>query len=135
MHINKNIIISILIILLLILGWVYGKNQWRFDPNSTDNTSYDAFDGTDLSGDIDDLGNKKRSESYKQLFVDACIEEWQWDANNWTWGDDVIDFVEYCNCVADRLETKYTIPQFLQQMDSDPDLNFMFDEVWECLWQ
>lgn len=128
MQINKNLIIWILVALLLILWWIYFKNNWSsvldIDNSLSDTISSDTI----LSWD-----DTKWSENYKTLFVDACIEEWQLDDETWTWDDSAIDFVKYCNCVADRLETKYTIPQFLEKMDEDPNLNFMFDEIWECL--
>lgn len=136
MYINKNLIIGILVVLLLILWWYYAKTKWLINiDKNMDTWSYvdTQLDDSDIFGSVDWSGNAKWSENYKQLFVDACIEEWQWDSDTWTWDEDSIDFVSYCNCVADRLEAKYTIPQFLQQMDEDPDLNFMFDEVWECL--
>ncbi len=143
MYINKNIIIFLLILLLLIWWFVYIRNYQWFDINQnywgnwTDSqNSWANNSGADMFSDIADWWDgTKWSENYKKLFIDACIEEWTWDNGDnksWTWSDS-INFVDYCNCIADKLESKYTIPQFLDMMDKDPDLNFMFSEVSECL--
>lgn len=139
MYIKKNItaIISIIIALLLLWGGILlAKYKWRIPTNNKYVWTQKIIDNPEEDPDWVWINTVKREDNYKTLFVDACINEGENDeqGSGSNDSDDGIDFVKYCNCVADRLESKYTVKQFLQKMDEDPDLNFMFDEVWECLW-